>query len=182
VEESVEYFQLAVFKGTYSHRIDAKGRLPVPAAFRRALGDEGRVVVTQLDQCLAVYSPAEWGKLETQLAALPSFSKPVKALTRLLASRAADCEIDVQGRILLPPALRAAAGLDRDAVVIGVLNRFEVWSPAAWDGFVRESERLLDDVSLDIQWPLPPAPPTGAPSPPSGPPPATRDPQANSNG
>ena len=77
----------------------------------------------------------------------------MKALTRLLASRAADCEIDGQGRILLPPALRAAAGLARDAVVIGVLNRFEVWAPEAWDGFLRESERLLDDVSLDVQWP-----------------------------
>lgn len=172
-----------MFKGTYRHRIDAKGRLPVPAAFRRALGGERRVVVTELDQCLAVYSPLEWEKLEGQLAALPSFSKPVKALTRLLASRAADCELDVQGRILLPPALRTAAGLARDAVVIGVLNRFEVWAPDTWNGFVRESERLLDDVSLDIQWPPPPAPPPGASAAAlSGTPPATRDPQANSNG
>jgi MraZ protein len=171
-----------VFKGTYRHRIDAKGRLPVPAAFRRALGGEGRVVVTELDQCLAAYSPLEWGKLEGQLAALPSFSKPVKALVRLLASRAVDCELDVQGRILLPPALRTAAGLSRDAVVIGVLNRFEVWAPETWEGFVRDSERLLDDVSLDIQWPLPSTAPTGTPGPPSGVPPGTRDPQANSNG
>ena len=170
-----------MFKGTYSHRIDAKGRLPVPAAFRRALG-EGRVVVTQLDQCLAVYSPAEWGKLEAQLAALPAFSKPVKALTRLLASRAVDCEIDVQGRILLPPALREAVGLGRDAVVVGVLNRFEVWAPESWEAFVRESERLLDDVSLDIQWPLSPTTPSDAASPPSAPPPGrssgSGDPQA----
>ena len=171
-----------MFKGTYHHRIDAKGRLPVPAAFRRALGEPGQVVVTLLDQCLAAYSPSEWARLETQLAALPAFSKPVKALTRLLASRAADCEIDVQGRILLPPALRAAAGLGRDAVVVGVLNRFEVWSPESWDAFVRESERLLDDVSLDIQWPLPPTNPggavPGAPTTPSG----SGNPQAKPNG
>jgi MraZ protein len=125
------------------------------------------VVVTLLDQCLAVYPPAEWARLEGQLAALPGFSKQVKALTRLLLSRAAECEIDVQGRILLPPALRASADLGRDAVVVGVLNRFEIWSPDAWDGFVRESERLLDDVSLDIQWPLPPTTPTEPASPPS---------------
>jgi MraZ protein len=182
VEESVEYSQPAVFKGTYHHRVDAKGRLPVPAAFRRLLGDEGLVVVTLLDQCLAVYSPSEWARLEAQLAALPAFSKPVKALTRLLASRAADCEIDVQGRILLPPALRAAAGLGRDAVVVGVLNRFEVWSPEGWDAFVRESERLLDDVSLDIQWPLPPATLSGPVPAPSDPPSGSGDPQAKPNG
>jgi MraZ protein len=173
VEESVEDFRLAVFKGTYRHRIDGKGRLPVPAAFRRVWGGEPAVVVTLLDQCLAVYPPAEWARLEGQLAALPAFSKQVKAFTRLLLSRAADCEIDVQGRILLPPALRESAELARDAVVVGVLNRFEIWSPDSWDGFVRESERLLDDVSLDIQWPLPPVssiePPLRPADPPSGP-------------
>jgi MraZ protein len=181
VEESVESSQLAVFKGTYRHRIDPKGRVPIPAAFRRGLGED-RVVVTQLDTCLAVYAPSEWARLEAQLAALPSFSKPVKALTRLLASRAADCEIDVQGRILLPPALRAAVGLQRDAVVIGVLNRFEIWTPEGWDGFVRESERLLDDVRIDIQWPPPLATPSAAAPGPRPAPPPDRDPQANSNG
>jgi MraZ protein len=181
VEESVEYSQFAVFKGTYRHRIDAKGRLPVPAPFRRELGDTSSVVVTLLDQCLAAYSPAEWQRLEVQLAALPAFSKPVKGLTRLLASRAADCEIDRQGRILLPPELRRAAALERDAVVVGVLNRFEVWSPEAWDGFVRESERLLDDVSLDIQWPLPPDTPTRPASPPPEGPSEGEDPQGKPN-
>jgi MraZ protein len=135
-------------------------------------------VATLLDQCLAVYPPAEWRRLESQLAALPAFSKQVKALTRLLVSRAADCEIDVQGRILLPPALREGAGLARDAIVVGVLNRFEIWAPEAWDGFVRESERLLDDVALDIQWPLAPATPTdGVVLPPVALPPG-EDPQA----
>ena len=173
-----------MFKGTYHHRIDPKGRLPIPAAFRRALGDEGSVVATLLDQCLAVYPTEEWARLETQLAALPAFSKQVKALTRLLTSRAIECEIDVQGRILLPLALRQSAGLERDATVIGVLNRFEVWSPDAWGGFVRDSERLLDDVSLDIQWPLAPAPtPTvgaGTPSDPGKGASPAHDPQAKS--
>jgi MraZ protein len=158
-----------VFKGTYRHRIDTKGRLPVPAVFRRALDRDPAVVVTLLDQCLAVYPPAEWARLETQLHALPAFSKQVKALTRLLLSRASDCEIDVQGRILLPPALREASGLGRDAIVVGVLNRFEIWSPESWESFVRESERLLDDVSLDIQWPLAPTTPTGSAPTPSDP-------------
>lgn len=158
-----------MFKGTYRYRIDPKGRLPVPAPFRRALGQKG-VVLTLLDQCLAAYPPGEWERLETQLRALPAFSKQVKALTRLLTSRASDCALDAQGRILLPPQLRAAAGLGREAVVVGVLNRIEIWAPAVWDSFLRESERLLDDVTLDVQWPLPPAAPAaGPPEPPSAP-------------
>ena len=146
-----------MFKGTYPYKIDPKGRLPVPAPFRRALSDQGAetVVVTLLDQCLAVYPPSEWQRLEGQLRALPSFSKPVRALTRWLASRAADCEMDVQGRILLPPSLRQAVGLERDAIVVGVLDRFEVWAPAAWDSFLRESEKLLDDASFDLPLNLP---------------------------
>jgi MraZ protein len=148
-----------VFKGTYRHRIDPKGRIPVPASFRRVLQPEadGRLVVTVLDLCLAVYPPHEWEQLETQLRALPAFRKPVKALTRLLTSRAADCQVDTQGRILLPSVLRGAAGLKNEAVVVGVLNRFEVWSPEAWTGFLDESERLLDDASIDLQWPPPPS-------------------------
>ena len=76
-----------MFKGTYRHRIDPKGRLPVPAAFRRGLGEAANlVVVTPLDQCLAAYPPSEWLRLEEQLRALPAFSRPAKALTRLLTS------------------------------------------------------------------------------------------------
>jgi transcriptional regulator MraZ len=158
-----------VFKGTYHHRIDLKGRLPVPAVFRRALGqDPAAVVVTVLDQCLAAYPPAEWSRLEEQLRALPAFSKPAKALTRLLASRAVDCPLDVQGRILLPAPMRLAVHLEREALVIGVLTRFEVWAPERWEAFVAESEQILEDATLDVQWPL---------VPPAGDPPARRHPQ-----
>jgi MraZ protein len=155
-----------VFKGSYRHRIDAKGRLPVPAAFRRVLAEGGSsaLVVTPLDQCLAAYPTAEWSRLESQLRALPSFSRPVKALTRLLASRAVDCELDVQGRILLPAPLRAAAKLGREAVVAGVLDRIEIWDPESWSTFLAESERVLEDASFDIAWPLPPALPVPGPS------------------
>ena len=139
----------------------------MPPPFRRALREPGadHVVLTVLDQCLAAYPPAEWARLEEQLASLPAFSKQVKALTRALASRAVDCTVDGQGRVLLPASLRAAASLSKEAVVVGVLNRFEVWSPEAWASFLRDSERILDDVSLDVQWPPPPAGPasTGKP-------------------
>ena len=155
-----------MFKGTYRHRIDPKGRLPVPAPFRRLLAESGAhaVVVTVLDQCLAAYPPREWSRVESQLTALPPFSRPVKALSRLLSSQAVDCPLDVQGRVLLPVALRAHAKLAREAVVAGVLNRFEIWQPEAWATFLAESERVLDDASLDVQWPPPPVRPQGKPN------------------
>ena len=155
----MEDSQPTVFKGSYRHRIDGKGRLPVPAAFRRALAGAGgaTLVVTPLDQCLAAYPAHEWSRLESSLAALPPFDKSVKALSRLLSSRAVDCTLDVQGRILLPSTLRATARLEREAVVAGVLNRFEIWEPQAWSAFLADSEQLLDDATLDIAWPLPPA-------------------------
>jgi len=143
-----------VFKGTYRYRLDAKGRLPVPAPFRRRLAEAGAhgVVMTVLDECLAVYPPTEWEKLAAQLVALPAFSRPTKGLARLLASRAVDCELDRQGRILVPSTQRAAAGLGGEATVIGVVNRFEVWAPERWASFLRDSERLLDDAGLGLDW------------------------------
>ena len=156
-----------MFKGTYRHRIDAKGRLPVPAVFRRLLAESGTtaVVVTVLDQCLAAYPSEEWSRVESHLSALPPFSKPVKMLSRRLSSQAVDCPLDVQGRILLPAALRTAAKLEREAVVAGVLHRFEIWDPEAWAAFLVESERVLDDASLGVPWPSP-AVPEPLPSPP----------------
>jgi MraZ protein len=149
--------------------------MPVPAAFRRALSEAGEtgLVATVLDQCLAVYPASEWQRLERQLRQLPAFSREVKALTRLLASRAVDCALDAQGRILLPAVLREAAHLAGEVLAVGVLDRFELWAPEAWADFLRDSERLLDDVSLDVQWPgvsaaaaaNPPAePPSGRPA------------------
>ena len=97
---------------------------------------------------------------------MPSFGKQARALSRVLASHACDCELDSQGRILIPASLRRAAGLETEAVVNGVLERFEIWAPDRWERFLGEAERLLDDVALDIPWPLPR---TAAAQPDSGP-------------
>jgi MraZ protein len=141
----------AVFKGTFEYRIDAKGRLPVPAPFRRLLVQDGHsaaVVATLLDQCLAVYTLSQWQGLEAQLLSMPPFAKQAKALIRRLASQASECSLDQQGRILIPPVLRRGAKLEKDVVVVGVLNRFEVWEPSAWATFLKDSEQILDDVTL----------------------------------
>ncbi len=150
-----------MFKGTYRHRLDGKGRLPVPAALRRTLPAGKALVLTSLDQCVGVYPAAEWQKLEAQLARLPAFDPKARALIRLLLSRAVDAELDVQGRVLVPQELRASTLLETDVVIVGTLNRFELWAPERWEAFLRESEGLLDDPTLQLDWP--PAPSTGKP-------------------
>lgn len=128
-----------MFKGSYRYKIDAKGRVPLPPAFRKALGAQGgALVATRLDGCVALYSESEWQRLESQLRRLPAFAKQTKALTRHLASQAADCAIDTQGRVLIPPALRGLAGLKREAIVVGALDRIEVWAPETWADFLRD--------------------------------------------
>ncbi len=124
--------------GEYQHTLDEKGRLTMPARFREELGE--RFVVTRgLDGCLFVYPMPEWANLEAKLQALPLTHREARAFVRLLLSGATECELDRQGRFALPSALREHAGLDKEAVVIGVGSRLEIWSKARWSEYAAEA-------------------------------------------
>ena len=120
-----------MFMGEYSHTIDAKGRLIVPSRFREQLGDEF-VVTKGLDGCLFVYDQTEWTKFEEKLRALPITNANVRNFTRFMLGGASACEVDKQGRILLPAILREFAGIEKDAVLVGVGSRIEIWSKDKW--------------------------------------------------
>ena len=119
------------FKGEYNHTVDAKGRLIVPAKFREALG-ETFVVTKGLDGCLYVYSDKEWENIENKFRELPLTAQDARKFTRFFFAGAADCELDKQGRILLPSVLRDYAGIEKEVVLAGVLNRVEIWSKERW--------------------------------------------------
>ena len=119
-----------MFMGEYNHTIDAKGRIIIPSKFREALGDNF-VVTLGLDGCLFVYPNEEWMNFVAQLKSLPG-SKEARQMQRYFMAGAADCEVDKQGRILLPSVLREHAGIDKDAVLVGVGSRIEIWSKDAW--------------------------------------------------
>ncbi len=121
-----------MFMGEYSHTIDAKGRLIIPAKFREELGDEF-VVTKGLDGCLFIYPMEEWKTFEKKLEALPLTNKNARKFSRFFVAGAATCELDKQGRILVPATLREFAGLEKDVVLTGNLNRIEVWSKAMWN-------------------------------------------------
>lgn len=132
-----------MFMGEYSHTIDTKGRLIIPSRFREELG-ETFVVTKGLDGCLFVFSDEEWKAFEIKLKSLPLTNKNARQFARFFVAGATPCELDKQGRILLPVTLREFAGLEKDVVLTGMLNRIEIWSKDKWN-----ENNSLDDVAMD---------------------------------
>ena len=120
-----------MFMGEYNHTIDAKGRMIVPSKFREQLGNEF-VVTKGLDGCLFVYPNEEWHNIEEKFRTVPLTTKDARKFSRFFFAGAATCELDKQGRILIPPVLREFADLQKDVVSVGVLNRIEIWSKEKW--------------------------------------------------
>ena len=134
-----------MFMGEYSHTIDAKGRIIVPAKFRESLGDN--IVVTKgLDNCLFVYTSEDWRKFEEKLRTLPLTNKDARKFTRFFLAGGAEMEIDKQGRILIPSVLREFAALEKDVVLVGVGSRIEIWDKARWN----ESISIYDDDMEEV--------------------------------
>ncbi|MDO4551899.1 MAG: division/cell wall cluster transcriptional repressor MraZ [Bacillota bacterium] len=123
-----------MFIGEYQNSIDEKGRIIVPTKLREELGY--RFVMTKgLDRCITVYPMKEWEKLQEKLSTLPVSSKEARAFIRFLTGGAAECEMDKQGRVVVPPHLRTYAVLEKDAVTVGATTRVEVWSRAMWETY-----------------------------------------------
>lgn len=122
-----------MFMCEYSHTVDAKGRLIVPAKFREVLGD-AFVICKGLDHCLYIYSNEDWENFAKQLSSLPLTNKAAREFVRFFLAGASPVEVDKLGRILVPASLRSFAGLDKDVVLAGVGHRIEVWSKEKWEG------------------------------------------------
>ncbi len=120
-----------MFMGEYNHTIDAKGRLIIPSRFRELLGEEF-VLTKGLDGCLCIYPMEEWSAFEQKLRALPLTNKNARTFSRFFVAGATPCVLDNQGRILIPQTLREFAGLEKDVVLTGNLNRIELWSKEKW--------------------------------------------------
>ena len=120
-----------MFMGEYNHSIDQKGRLIVPSKFREQLGNEF-VVTKGLDGCLFVYSNEEWKNIEEKFRTVPLTTKDARKFSRFFFAGAATCEVDKQGRILLPSNLREYAAIEKEVVSVGVLSRVEIWSKDRW--------------------------------------------------
>jgi MraZ protein len=126
-----------MFRGHFEHAIDAKGRTSLPARFRDVLAATGdaRIILTKspFDACLHLVPMKGWEEIEAKIAAQPQFDEHVIRLRRLYISAAVECEIDKQGRILVPNALRDYASLSKDVLWAGMVNMVELWSREKWD-------------------------------------------------
>lgn len=138
-----------MFIGEYSHTIDEKGRLALPAKMRGQLLD-GAVVTRGLDNCLFVYTKAEWEKLANKLAALPLTNANSRAFARLMLAGAMDVEFDKQGRILLPAYLREFANLKSKTIVAGLYSRIEIWNEAAWKSYKEGTEKNTEEITQNL--------------------------------
>lgn len=139
-----------MFMGEYNHTIDAKGRLIIPAKFREQLGDEF-VVTAGLDGCLFVYGNNEWQTFEEKLRSLPISNLNARQFSRFFLSSANLCEVDKQGRILLPAKLRDCAKLEKEVTLVGVGTRIEIWSRDLWEEKNNFSELNMEEIANNME-------------------------------
>lgn len=136
-----------MFRGDIPLNLDAKGRLAIPTRYRDRLMDAcgGSLVLTisLKERCLTAYPFPEWKRIEDDLQKLPAFDDQAQVISHLLIGHAAECEMDGQGRVLVPPALREWAGLDKRVRMVGQVKKFELWDEGAW---IARREALLGQV------------------------------------
>ncbi|TCS84423.1 division/cell wall cluster transcriptional repressor MraZ [Tepidibacillus fermentans] len=138
-----------MFMGEFQHNIDNKGRVIIPAKFREELGNTF-VITRGLDQSLFVYPQSEWKQVEQKLKSLPFTKADARKFTRFFFSGAIECELDKQGRVMIPANLREYAELEKECVFIGVSNRVEIWSKKLWDSYYEESEESFNEIAEKI--------------------------------
>ena len=127
--------------GEYSHSLDTKGRLIMPEKLRQDIGEKF-ILTKGLDGCLFAFSQTEWNNFEEKLKNLPLSDKNARNFVRFFLSGATECEIDKQGRFLIPTNLRTSAKLEKDAIIIGVGTRIEIWNKERW-------EKCDEEISAD---------------------------------
>ena len=132
--------------GEYSHALDEKGRITIPARLRDDL-DNHFVMTKGLDGCLFLYPMTEWGKMEERLKALPMTNASARAFQRLFLAGAQDVEVDRQSRVTIPPRLREYAGVAKDVVLVGVSSRVELWALEKWQAYQDTAQAEYEDVA-----------------------------------
>ena len=135
--------------GEYEHSLDAKGRLIMPAKIREDIGEKF-IVTKGLDGCLFGFSQSEWTNFEEKLKTLPLTNKNARDFVRFFLSGAIECEIDKQGRFLIASNLREYAMMEKEAVIIGVGTRIEIWNKDKWKAYNSDENISADAIAENM--------------------------------
>lgn len=135
--------------GEYAHNIDKKGRITIPAVFRKDLGDT-LIVTRGMDGCLAIYTEEQWTIIYQQLLKLPMTKKNARDYVRKLSGKAKRCEFDELGRILLPSNLIQHAKLEKACMIVGVVNHIEIWDKARYEMEDEATDESFEEIAEDL--------------------------------
>ncbi len=141
-----------MFMNEYSHTIDAKGRMILPAKFREELGDSF-VLAPGLDSCLCIYPMERWNAVIARFQQLPFTDKRVRKIKRYLIGKSTEIECDRQGRILIPAHLRELASLTKEVCIVGTGATIEIWNPELLDSD-EHGEESIADLADSLELPL----------------------------
>ncbi len=134
-----------MFRGSSYHTIDDKGRIVIPSRFRELLRSENGdgIMISRMDRCLVAFPMSSWNRLEERILKLAEKSEVMRRFRRVFIGGAHECACDKQDRLLIPPALRQYAGLNKEIVLVGVLDHFEIWSR---ENYENEELMLVNDL------------------------------------
>jgi MraZ protein len=132
--------------GEYNHTLDGKGRISLPAKFRKEMGKK-LVVTYGLDHCLFVFTEKEWKVISNHLSEFSLLQSDNRSFNRFMFGGAVEASVDSIGRILIPDHLKGWATLKQKAVIIGVQNRLEIWSDSSWKSYKKEVEKKADGLA-----------------------------------
>ncbi len=135
--------------GEYEHSLDAKGRLIMPVKIREDIGEKF-IVTKGLDGCLFGFSQNEWSNFQEKLKTLPLTNKNARDFVRFFLSGAIECEIDKQGRFLIASNLREYAQMEKEAVIIGVGTRIEIWNRDKWKAYNSDENISADEIAENM--------------------------------
>jgi len=138
-----------MFIGEFQHSIDPKKRLAVPSKFRGEM-KSGVVITRGMDKCLFLYPVKVWKNLAEKLGTLPMGEANTRSFVRIMLAGAVDCEIDKQGRILIPDYLKEYASLSRNVVIAGLYNRLEIWDENKWEEYKKKAEKNTDEIAEQL--------------------------------
>lgn len=138
-----------MYIGEYQHNLDAKGRIIIPFKFRENFGPS-MIITRGLDGCLSLYSQDQWQSIIDQLKKLPSTKRESRMYMHMITAKAAEVTLDSQGRILIPSTLMSAAQLQKECVVVGVVDHVEIWDSKVWETYYQQASDSFEDVAESL--------------------------------